>query len=132
MNYQILVIEDDPIFTFLLEKGIKSSGIQGTIKTFSNGLPAITYLKEDYIKENNYVIFLDLNMPVMNGWQFMKNFDKLADSSNCIVFILTSSANKLDIDNLMESPLVADFIIKPINEIIFKRLKKTIVSKFGE
>jgi CheY-like chemotaxis protein len=132
MKYDILVIEDDSIFTFLLEKGIKASAIKGKITTFSHGLEAITYLKEVYIKENNYVIFLDLNMPVMNGWQFMEHFEKLAYSNNCMVFILTSSCNKLDIENLMESPLVVDYLIKPINEIIFKRLKKTIVSKFGE
>ncbi|TLP72909.1 two-component system response regulator [Maribacter sp. ACAM166] len=132
MKYQILVIEDDPIFTFLLEKGIKASDIKGNITTFTNGLPAITYLKKEYIKENNYVIFLDLNMPVMNGWKFMEHFETLANSSNCIVFILSSSGNKLDIENLIESPLVADFILKPINETIFKRITKTIVSKFGE
>lgn len=132
MKYQILIIEDDPIFTFLLEKGIKSFDIKGEITAFTNGLPAITYLKEDYVKENNYVIFLDLNMPVMNGWQFMEHFIKLGNPSNCMVFILTSSGNKLDIENLTESPLVADFIIKPINEIIFKKVKNTIASKFGE
>lgn len=132
MKYRIIVIEDDPIFTFLLEKGIKAADIQGDLTKFTNGLTAITHLKEQYLQEHKYIIFLDLNMPIMNGWQFMEEFEKLANSSNCMVFILTSSGNKLDIENLMANPLVADFIIKPINEIIFKRLKESIVSKFGE
>lgn len=130
MNYKILVIEDDPIFTFLLEKGIKASNIEGDIIYFTNGLTALTFLKENYSEEKNFAIFLDLNMPVMNGWKFMEQFELMADSKNCLVFILTSSGNKLDIENLMKSPLVADFIIKPIQEVSFQKIKKTIATKF--
>ncbi|TVZ15835.1 two-component system response regulator [Maribacter sp. MAR_2009_72] len=132
MSYKIIVIEDDPIFTFLLEKGLKATDITGDITLFTNGLTAINFLKEDYNNDNNYVVFLDLNMPVMNGWKFMEHFEVLANPSNCMVFVLTSSGNKLDIDNLMASPLVTDFVIKPINDIVFKKIKNAIQSKFGE
>lgn len=131
MKYQIIIIEDDPIFTFLLEKGIHASGIKEEKTTFTNGLKALTYFKENYLKEKKYVIFLDLNMPVMNGWQFMEQFELFANSTNCQVFILTSSGNKLDIDQLMASPLVADFIIKPIDDKHFEKIKQSITAKFG-
>ena len=130
MNYQLLLIEDDPIFTFLLEKGIQAAALEGTISNFTNGLTAIEYLTEDYSNENTYIIFLDLNMPIMNGWQFMDEFEKLANTNNCMVFILTSSGYQQDIDKLKEKPLVAGFVTKPITDYILKGIKETIKTKF--
>lgn len=130
MNYQLLLIEDDPIFTFLLEKGIQAAALEGTISNFTNGLTAIEYLTEDYSNENTYIIFLDLNMPIMNGWQFMDEFEKFANTNNCMVFILTSSGYQQDIDKLKEKPLVADFVTKPITDYILKGIKETIKTKF--
>ena len=130
MNYQLLLIEDDPIFTFLLEKGIQAAALEGAISNFTNGLTAIEYLTEDYSNENIYIIFLDLNMPIMNGWQFMDEFEKLANTNNCMVFILTSSGYQQDIDKLKEKPLVADFVTKPITDYILKGIKETIKTKF--
>lgn len=132
MSYKIIVIEDDPIFTFLLEKGLKATGITGETTLFTNGSTAIDFLKEDYCNDTNYVVFLDLNMPVMNGWKFMEHFEVLANVDNCMVFVLTSSGNKLDIENLMASPLVSDYVIKPINDVVFKKIKTTINTKFSE
>jgi CheY-like chemotaxis protein len=126
----LLLVEDDPIFTYLLEKAIQSVELPGEISAFSNGLKAIDYLKKEYHKDKQYVIFLDLNMPVMNGWQFMEKIETIAAVSNVIVFIVTSSNYQKDIDLLMENLFVADFITKPINESIMKGVKERIASKF--
>tara|TARA_R110000764_G_scaffold33003_1_gene74127 strand:- start:417 stop:815 length:399 start_codon:yes stop_codon:yes gene_type:complete len=130
MIYQLLLIEDDPIFTFLLKKGIEAAALEGDIHNFSNGLTALEFLTKEYSKEVNYIIFLDLNMPVMNGWQFMEKFEKIASTENCMVFVLTSSANQQDIDKLKEKPLVEEFVTKPITDFILKGIKKTVVAKF--
>ena len=126
MKYQLLLIEDDPIFTFLLEKGIKHAELKGEIISFSNGKPAIEYLTEGYSESNNYIIFLDLNMPVMNGWEFMDQLETFAKTENCMVFVLTSSAYRNDIERLKKKPLVADFVTKPITEYILNGIKETI------
>ena len=131
MSIQLLLIEDDPIFTFLLQKAIHKANIEGQITTFDNGLNAIEYLKKEYQKDTNYILFLDLNMPVMNGWQFMEAFNLLADSSNCMVFIVTSSKNQRDIDILIENKLVADFVTKPITDDIISNIKDKVNKKFG-
>lgn len=130
MNYQLLLIEDDPIFTFLLEKGIEATALEGDICNFLNGLTAIEYLKREYSKETNYIIFLDLNMPVMDGWKFMDQFEKFVAPDNCMIFVLTSSAYQQDIDKLLENPLVEDVVTKPITDYILKEIKKTVVAKF--
>ncbi|SIP96588.1 response regulator [Maribacter ulvicola] len=130
MNYQILLIEDDPIFTFLLEKGIKHAELKGETINFSNGKPALEYLTEQYSDNSSYIIFLDLNMPVMNGWEFMDKLAALASTENCMVFILTSSAYRHDIEKLKNIPLVADFVTKPITEYLLKGIKEKIEDKF--
>lgn len=130
MNYQLLLIEDDPIFTFLLEKGLKSVELEGDIFNFLNGLTAINYLKKEFSKENNYIIFLDLNMPIMNGWEFMDLFEKLGNTDNCLLFVLTSSAYQQDLEKLKNMPLVNDFITKPITEYNLKGIKEVVEKKF--
>tara|TARA_R110000868_G_scaffold107306_1_gene293610 strand:+ start:7621 stop:8022 length:402 start_codon:yes stop_codon:yes gene_type:complete len=130
MNYQLLLIEDDPIFTFLLEKGIDHAELEGEVLRFLNGKPAIDYLTKEYSDKNNYIIFLDLNMPVMNGWQFMEQLEVLAKTDNCMVFVLTSSSYRDDIEKLKKKPLVAEFVTKPITEYHLKGIKETILNKF--
>ncbi len=131
MKQHLILVEDDPIFTFLLEKAIKSSNIAGNVSAFQDGLAAIEHLEKVYVKNENYIIFLDLNMPVMNGWQFMEVLNSIADPINCMVFIVTSSNNPRDIDILMENPLVADFITKPVTDAIISNMKEQITAKFG-
>ncbi|MDF4203538.1 response regulator [Maribacter sp. SA7] len=130
MNYQILLIEDDPIFTFLLEKGIKHADLKGETISFSNGKPAIEYLTNEYSDQKNYIIFLDLNMPVMNGWEFMDQLESFASTDNCMVFVLTSSAYRHDIEKLKKKALVADFVTKPITEFLLKGIKDSIEDRF--
>ncbi|MBU2900886.1 response regulator [Maribacter dokdonensis] len=132
MNYKLIIIEDDPIFTFLLEKGIDHAELQGEILNFSNGKPAIEHLSNSYSKSHNYIIFLDLNMPIMNGWEFMDKLESIATTDNCMVFVLTSSAYRDDIERLKKKSLVSDFVTKPITEFHLKGIKDTIIEKFGK
>jgi CheY-like chemotaxis protein len=131
MKYELVLVEDDPIFTFLLEKAIKGTGLEGTILNFSNGLLASAYFKHNYTLEHNYVIFLDLNMPEMNGYEFMEVFKEMAKTENTMVFILTSSRNQSDMDVFEHNPYVAKYITKPISEANIKSLKELIEEKFG-
>ena len=114
MKNKLIIVEDDPIFTFLLEKGINHAEIKGEHLIFSNGKLAMEYLNNDYSDSYNYIIFLDLNMPVMNGWEFMDNLETIANTNNCMVFVLTSSSYRHDIELLKKKDLVADFVTKPI------------------
>lgn len=131
MTKRILIIEDAPIFTFLLETAIKSAELDGEIHTFSNGLLAKDYLQEEYNSTETYVIFLDLNMPIMNGWEFLDELNNFASAQNALVFILTSSKDPNDINRLRNNPFVADFISKPINKEIIRSLEEVIVSKLA-
>ncbi|WP_396636538.1 response regulator [Maribacter sp. R77961] len=129
MNYKLFLVEDDEVFTFLLEKEIKKTGLLGTIDTFINGLAALERLKKEYSSEKDYVIFLDLNMPVMNGWEFLKEISTFANPDNCIVFILTTSNYYVELNELNENPFVLSTISKPITTTIMKGVKEKIELK---
>jgi len=131
MKYELILVEDDPIFTFLLEKAITGVGLAGTISNFVNGLQAINYFKHNYTLQHNYIIFLDLNMPIMDGYEFMDVFKDIATTKNTMVFILTSSRSQRDIDIFESNPFVARYITKPISETNIKSLKELIEGKFG-
>lgn len=130
--YELVLVEDDPIFTFLLENSIHGAGLKGGIIKFSNGLLALEYFKKNYTSDHNYIIFLDLNMPTMNGYEFMDAFEHIARTDNTMVFILTSSRSKNDMDIFKHNPFVSKYITKPISDTNLKSLKGLIAAKFGD
>lgn len=132
MSYKLLLIEDDEIFTFLLKKALKKVDFPSVTDVFINGLAALEYLKKTYSPQENYVIFLDLNMPVMNGSQFLKELYSVAKPKNCIVFILTSANYKKDLHILEKNPFVLATVSKPITTSILEGLKKKITLKLQE
>lgn len=117
---KILVIDDEEldnaIFKMLINRVIKNSEVDVMV----NGEEAIKKLLE--VSNHNPellpdFIFLDLKMPVMNGWQFLKEFERLnIDPLRKIqIYILSSSVLSDDIDKSLSNPLVEDFLSKPIN-----------------
>ena len=75
----LTLVDDDDIFVFLTTKIIEQTNLVDLIKVFGNGLDAINFLKEN---KNNVdalpdIILLDLSMPIMNGWQFLEEYNKL-------------------------------------------------------
>lgn len=88
----------------------------------SNGKEAITYYLNllEYIEGGvSYpeLVFLDLNMPVMDGWGFLKEFSKpkFQCFDNTKIVLLSSSVNPYDLERSKGFPIVMDFIAKPVN-----------------
>ena len=105
------MVDDDPIFLTLAELAIKKERSNVEIFKAFNGEEAIEFLS----KEDVDTIFLDLNMPVMNGWEFLDEFAGTESSSNKI-FILTSSIDPSDRKRAEENPLVSSMLEKPLNK----------------
>ncbi len=110
-DQRILLVDDDPIFLTLAELAIKKERSNVEIFKAFNGEEAIEFLS----KEDVDTIFLDLNMPVMNGWEFLDEFAGTESSSNKI-FILTSSIDPSDRKRAEENPLVSSMLEKPLNK----------------
>ena len=115
MKLHTLIIDDDTILLFLVKKMLEKANWIAPYLTFENGTTAIAYLNEHYNQEDSFVIFLDINMPIMNGWDFLAEIEKLGAMDKTFIFILSSSINNDDRLKAFSHKLVVDFISKPIS-----------------
>lgn len=95
------VIDDDPITVFGIKKMLNSLDVSDNIQTYANGKEAIDDIKKMLGNGENIpeVIFLDINMPIMDGWQFLEEFITLPLSFKVRINILTSSIDPADRQN---------------------------------
>lgn len=113
----LYVVDDDKIYHFLLKNLFKQNGIDVVSTFFLNGFDAI-----EHIKKNKGgailpdLILLDVNMPIMNGWQFLEEFGKLSDlSKKPTIYMISSSNNEVDINRSKEfNGAVKGYFLKPI------------------
>ncbi len=114
----IFLIDDDPTFVFLATKTIEASNFATNIKVFGDGLEAIDYLTEikDQPELFPHIIFLDLNMPVMDGWSFLEEYALLQPKlgKKIEIYIASSTISPHDIERAKSISLVSYFIIKPL------------------
>ncbi len=116
----IALIDDDPAFVYITEKIIEKTNQFREVMVFDNGLNALNYLKENIRNSLHLpnIIFLDLSMPVMDGWQFLEEYALLniENKSKITVYICSSSISPYDITRAKSISEVTDFIIKPITK----------------
>lgn len=116
----IALIDDDPAFVFITEKIIEKTNHFKEVKVFDNGLNALNYLKENLNNDIHLpnIIFLDLSMPVMDGWQFLDEYAllEIKNKRKITVYICSSSISPYDITRAKSINEVTDFIIKPITK----------------
>jgi CheY-like chemotaxis protein len=116
----VCVVDDDAVYQFVIRSQIESYGLARKILVFSDGELAISFLKEtmENTEELPDIILLDLNMPIMDGWEFLDEYlmlrPKLGKKIN--IYVVTSSINQTDIDRAKSISEVTDYIVKPINE----------------
>lgn len=118
----ILIVDDDPVSVLILKKNLELIHVKEEIMSFSNGKEASLYLKNQYSEEEKYFIFLDINMPQMNGWEFLNEIDPFAKKTNTYIFMLTSSVNKIDMDKAAQYLLIEKYLTKPISKDTLKEI----------
>lgn len=116
MNTKTLIIDDDEISVMLTEILLEDSPFSKTTLTFSDGVYALEHLKAEYDSDTKYIIILDINMPLMDGWEFLEQIKEFASQSNTLVFMLSSSTDKLDIEKADNIELVKAYFSKPLTE----------------
>lgn len=135
MLEQILCIDDDPITLMLCKKVILKSSFSNEIITAQNGEEALHHFNNlKYTNHKNKVnkkpelIFLDLNMPVMGGWEFLDYFtsEDYAEFNSAKVIVLSSTIDPEDLAKAKKYPIIIDFLSKPITQAMLEYLKKKI------
>lgn len=110
---KILIIDDDEIVLMVERKILQRCGIDKETITFKNGNAALEYLK-DQNADQKFLILLDINMPVMNGWDFLLQMETLNRNENIFVIMVTSSIDRYDKKLAEKYNTVISFIEKPI------------------
>jgi CheY-like chemotaxis protein len=114
----IAIVDDDAIFQFIAKRLIDSINAQNKTVIFSDGKDAIDFIHDNLNKVDNIpdIIFLDINMPVMNGWQFLNKYIEIKSKieKKIIIYIVTSSNNPDDFIQANSIEEVTDYIVKPI------------------
>lgn len=113
------IIDDDPIFIYGTKRIMNEVGFSDNIIVYNNGQDAIDGLNE--MTENGEdlppVIFLDLNMPIMNGWEFLEDFVKIPNHNRekVTVYIISSSIDPRDLERIKNYKVVNNYILKPLS-----------------
>lgn len=116
----VLLVEDDPITVMVCDRIIKMSSFATRVTSCENGKFAIDYLKEilNKVEDIPEIIFLDINMPVMNGWDLLDEFELIKGAFPKIprIYILSSTVDPEDYKRAKSYKAVVDFISKPLTK----------------
>lgn len=114
----ILLIDDDEATNFVNKSMINKSDMPSETKAFLTAQDGLEHLRHciETGTELPGLIFLDINMPQMNGWQFMEEFSKFDPSikKNIKIYMLSGTQNKDDAERATDNPDISGLINKPL------------------
>jgi CheY-like chemotaxis protein len=112
------IVDDDIIFQFTLTRVINYNKQAEGIITFSDGEKAIQYLIDNKATNENIpdIIFLDSNMPIMDGWQFIEEYASIKTEikKKVVIVMWSSSVNPINIERASKISEISKYIIKPM------------------
>ena len=126
----VMLIDDNEIDNLINQKIIEASTIAKNILTHTSGKSAIEFLRNmEKLTAGNLgllpeLVFLDIDMPLMDGFQFLEEFDKLNQETKtyCRIIMLTSSINPQDIGKSKKYDYVRQYLNKPLTQDSLKKL----------
>lgn len=126
-----LLVDDDPVTNMLNSRLIQKLQLTSTAEIVTNGKEALEYLRNCSAEAMPDLILLDINMPVMNGFEFMEAYEKefAADSSCLILMMLTTSANSADLEKARSYQKITEFMSKPLNRAKIELIKEEYLSE---
>lgn len=123
----VMLVDDNDTDNFISKRIIELAGYADRIEVKNSGKSALDYIKENQGQLGNIpdLIFLDINMPVVDGFVFLYEFAKFPETvrNKTKVVILSSSDNKRDIDKIVNNNHVINFITKPLTEVALEDIR---------
>ncbi len=116
----VCIVDDDEIYQYTMSCNLENLNSIRQIKAFSDGAEAIDFMLDNLNAQNELpdVIFLDINMPIMDGYQFMEEYVKIKPKvgKKITIYMVSSSVDPVDIEKVKRINEISDYIIKPIND----------------
>ncbi|MBV9987064.1 MAG: response regulator [Chitinophagaceae bacterium] len=123
----IMLVDDNPDDNFFHERVILKNQFAGKVIALTSGYQALEYLKTQYAggMTGPELIFLDINMPGMNGWEFLNELRNLQLPRPAVIIMLTTSENPLDKERAAGENIITDFRTKPLSEAMLAEIIET-------
>ncbi|RAW01373.1 response regulator [Pseudochryseolinea flava] len=122
----IALVDDDKVFQLTASRTIKAANLTDKILQFENGEEALQFLKVNAAESENLpdVIFLDINMPFVDGWMFLDDYAELKEklTKQIRIYMVSSSIDPRDIDRAKRNVHVREYVIKPVSREKFAEL----------
>lgn len=132
-TYQVAtagIIDDDHIYQLVMKRTLEQTGMVRSILQFYDGEQAIDFFKDkthsvDVLPQ---LILLDINMPYMNGWQFLDEFAKIDFKLDykLTIYVVTSSSTKEDMNRAKQYSIVTGYHVKPVTKDECIAMMKTV------
>tara|TARA_R110000782_G_scaffold96447_2_gene180904 strand:- start:286 stop:699 length:414 start_codon:yes stop_codon:yes gene_type:complete len=127
------IVDDDSIYRFTMIKALESIKSSIDIMVFSDGEKALNFMLDNLDQQSEFpdVIFLDVDMPVMDGFQFMEEFIKIKPrvGKSITIYMVSSSIDSVDIERANNISAISGYIIKPIGLVRLKEIMKNLLDK---
>lgn len=115
----ICIIDDDEIYQFLIKKQVAVQNLAEKVCVFPNGQEAIQFFQNSIATKGELpdIVFLDVNMPIMDGWEFLDEYRKIHAQLHKEVklYMISSSLNESDINRAQKIEQVKEYLVKPIS-----------------
>lgn len=115
-----MLVDDNDTDNFISKRIIEITKFSDNVIVKNSGKSALDYLHDHEENPGQIpdIIFLDINMPIVDGFVFLYEYEKFGNAvkDKCRVIILSSSDNKRDIDKIINNDFVIKFVTKPLTE----------------
>lgn len=124
----VLIVDDDQVYRFAASKTIEATGFAQSVEECNNGLDALNFITHAIYSYSKLpdIIFLDINMPVMDGWEFLEAYNSIEPrlSRPIKIYIVSSSVDNNDIVRSKKFNHVAGYVVKPVYKEKFSEILK--------
>jgi two-component system chemotaxis response regulator CheY len=131
----VALVDDDPIFQLTASRTIRNAQLSSNILQFEDGEVAIKFLKENAVDQQSLpdIIFLDINMPIVDGWMFLEDFKFLKRdlTKKIVIYMVSSSIDPRDITKAKKYLEITDYIVKPITRDKFVEVFGSLINSLN-
>lgn len=127
MKFTVVLVDDDPVVLFLHEILVKRGKFDELTYSFKDGKKALDFITRNREKVP-FLVLLDINMPVMNGWEFLDTLREDPIGEQVFVAIVSSSINSYDLEKAGNYVQVVEYLEKPVSKDILIDLHEKVTA----